>query len=222
MAQYCVHCGAELQAIGAFCGNCGKSKAQTAEVAPKPSASPVSSVEPAPLRPRLSSDIRTPNKKRSAWIWPAVAIGAFLLFVWWAASGGTSGNGPPSRFSQFTAEEHTLELPQKNFTVPAHGSQSFRFEVPEGAFSVRADGHFSASGGLGNDLEVAVMDADAYANWENRHQAGVYYSSGKVTQSSVHAILPNGGGTYYVVFSNRFSVFSGKQVEAQVAVRYSR
>ncbi len=44
MAQYCVHCGAELQEEGKFCHSCGKSKA--AVVTSPTSTAPEASVKP--------------------------------------------------------------------------------------------------------------------------------------------------------------------------------
>jgi hypothetical protein len=42
----------------------------------------------------------------------------------------------------------------------------------------------------------------------------------KATQGTISATLPSGGGTYYLVFNNGFSIFAKKTVQAAVTLHY--
>ena len=93
------------------------------------------------------------------------------------------------------------------------------FTVPSGATNVVLSGTLTASGGSGNDIRVYVFDSTGLTNWENGHQASAYYATGQETAFNINVQLP-GGGTYYVVFDNTFSVFSGKTVTGTLTVTY--
>ena len=116
---------------------------------------------------------------------------------------------------------HSDTIIDSAFTVGAISSQDYRFEVPPGATDIRVDGHFTATGGTGNDIQVLVMDEDGYVNWQNGHAARRYYDSGQVTQSTIAATLPH-PGAYYLVFSNTFSLLTPKAVQARASVHYKR
>ena len=62
-------------------------------------------------------------------------------------------------------------------------------------------GSFTASGGSGNDIRVLIMDSTAFTNWQNGHQVNIYYDSGQQTTGSISTSLPNGPGTYYLVYN---------------------
>lgn len=108
------------------------------------------------------------------------------------------------------------------FTVPAHSAKQYKFVVPAGASAVSLEGHFAATGGLRNSIEVWVMNDDQFVNWTNRHPVNVIYNSQKVTQGTVKVTLPPDGGTYHVVFNNEFSVLTPKAVEASFVLKYGR
>jgi hypothetical protein len=82
-------------------------------------------------------------------------------------------------------------------------------------------GHFAATGGSRNDIEVFVLTEDEFVNWQNRHTVHTLYNSGQVTQDSINLTLPNDAATYYVVFNNKFSFLSPKAVEADIDVNFS-
>jgi hypothetical protein len=77
---------------------------------------------------------------------------------------------------------------------------------------VKVQGHFHATGGLRNDIEVFLLNDEQFTNWKNRHATPTYYSSGKITVGDVQAALPDGAGTYYLVFNNNFSLMTAKAV----------
>lgn len=88
------------------------------------------------------------------------------------------------------------------------------------ALNLQLSGTFTASRSSGNDIIVLVMDATDYVNWENEHQASTYYyDSGRITTGGFNVILPS-SGTYYLVYSNQFSIISTKNVNTQANLAY--
>ena len=96
----------------------------------------------------------------------------------------------------------------------------YKMEVPAYATKVRLQGHFAATGGLGNDIIVSVMTEDGFINEGNRHGHDALWDSDKVTVGDVGLDLPNGAGNYYLVFDNRFSFFSAKAVQQNIVLSY--
>jgi len=86
--------------------------------------------------------------------------------------------------------------------------------------NVWVDGSFTAAGGLGDDIEVYIMDDIAYTNWVNGHTVSVIYSSGKVTTANIGVAITM-SGNYHLVFSNRFSIVSSKNVATKVDLKWS-
>jgi hypothetical protein len=106
-------------------------------------------------------------------------------------------------------------------TVNAQGYEYYSFYAPSGATNVHVQGSFTASGGSGNDIIVYIMDSTSFVNWENGHQVGVYYNSGQMTTAHFDVPLPSDSGSYYLVYSNKFSLFSQKNVNTQVNLIYT-
>lgn len=113
----------------------------------------------------------------------------------------------------------TQAIIESAFTVPASGYHYVKFAAPTGAMNVKLQGHFSATGGTGNDVEVWAVTEDGFTNWKNGHATNTFYNSGRVTQDTLNVSLP-GGGTYYLVFSNKFSLLSPKAVQANANMTY--
>jgi hypothetical protein len=105
-------------------------------------------------------------------------------------------------------------------TVGAGSFTYYKFVVPTTAAQAYVDGHFSATGGFGNDIQVFVVNQDSFANFQNGDPSDAYFNSGKVTQNSINALLP-GAGTYYLVCNNRFSLLSPKAVEIDAVLHYA-
>ncbi len=93
---------------------------------------------------------------------------------------------------------------------------SYQFSVPSQA---TVSGNFTASGGSGNDIRVLILDETSYTNWINGHNVSTYYDSGQMTTGSIAANVPK--GSYYLVYSNMFSIASTKSVKTKVDVTYS-
>jgi hypothetical protein len=111
-------------------------------------------------------------------------------------------------------------MPVGAFTVGTLAASNYSFTVPAGAFDVSMKGHFAATGGMGNDIEVVVVSEDEFVNWQNGHPSKAFYNSGRVTQDSINLNLPADAATYHVVFNNKFSLFSPKAIQANVDVNY--
>jgi hypothetical protein len=102
----------------------------------------------------------------------------------------------------------------------AESRTSFKLTVPADASYVTLQGHFAATGGSGNDVEVYMLPEDGFTNWENIHSATPLYSSGRVTQDTLNVALPPDAGTYYLVFSNKFSLVTPKAVQTNITLTY--
>jgi hypothetical protein len=93
----------------------------------------------------------------------------------------------------------------------------------------RITGSFSASGGSGNDIEFLVFNESNYKKWEYEMQSitgspasiPALHRSGRVTSGSFDISVSH-TDTYYLVWSNHFSIFSNKAVKVQVYLAYSK
>lgn len=105
------------------------------------------------------------------------------------------------------------------FTVAQMGEKYYKLSVPDGASNVAIHGHFNATGGLANQIEVSVLSDDQFANRNNTSLANAIYKSQKVTGAAVNVALP-GAGTYYVVFNNHFGLLAPKAVQDNLTLQY--
>lgn len=134
---------------------------------------------------------------------------------------GEKSNKVKSGSSGSTREkkERSATVVDGIITVKAGGYHDYPVRVKDGMDGARLSGRFTASGGSGNDIVVLVLDQDAFVNWTNGHGTSALYNSGQTTTGSVSAWLSE-PGTYHVVFSNRFSTLSSKDVTAEVNLKY--
>lgn len=100
--------------------------------------------------------------------------------------------------------------------VGAGNYNYYQFSVPTQA---SISGDFTAFGGSGNDILVVILDETAYINWINGHSVSTYYNSGQMTTGSITVSVPK--GNYYLIYSNKFSVVSNKNVKTNVDVSYT-
>jgi hypothetical protein len=107
------------------------------------------------------------------------------------------------------------------FIVEPRTFKPFKITLAPGMTNARVEGNFTASGAR-NDIEVTLLNEAQYANWQNRQRFDAAYVSGRVTSGKIAVTLPAGPGTYYMVFSNRFSIISNKAVTADVQLVYDR
>lgn len=122
---------------------------------------------------------------------------------------------------QLAAQAQDTPLCEQAFTVAALGSRDCVVIVSEKMQSGQIEGHFRATGGPHNSIEVWVLDDDGYVNWKNHHHVTALYNSRRVTQGSIDVALAH-PGKYHVVFNNEFSVITPKAVEAQIVLQHKR
>ncbi len=120
---------------------------------------------------------------------------------------------------QNAPKPHFLPITNGAAAIPAGSYSWYTFVVPAGASTVAVNGHFSATGGTGNDIDCFILDDDGLVNFKNGHPATTYFNSGKVTQAKIGAVLVT-PGTYYLVLDNRFSLFTPKAVQIEATVSY--
>jgi hypothetical protein len=126
---------------------------------------------------------------------------------------------PPQATPALFPTSHVLQITNGAAAVKAGALSWYTFVVPAGATTVAVNGHFSATGGSGNDIECYIVDDDGLTNLKNGHQARAYFNSGKVTEAKIGAVLAM-PGTYYLVLDNRFSLLTPKAVQIDAVVSY--
>ncbi len=95
--------------------------------------------------------------------------------------------------------------------VPAREGNYLCFGVPRGR-PVFINGQFRATGGNGNDIEMAIAQEAEAINWANGQVGNLLWSSeGKRSAGSFEVELAP-GNRYCVAMSNRFSAVSDKTV----------
>ncbi len=210
----CSKCGATLPDEAQFCLKCGKPVST-------PPKEPVQIEEP-------SIDVVPPVKKRRLWL--GVLFGFLLGSVLWTA---TSDNPFAQGLQELFGWKHDQAILQAPFSVSARNFRYYKFDLPEGSMNVSIVGQFISSAdkkpanakstsadGVDNDVEVYVLSEPAFAVWQNGYATSSVYESGRVSQGSMQSELPAGAGVYYLIFSNKFSTKTSKNVNATVLLRY--
>lgn len=200
--MFCPKCGKEIPDDSQFCLKCGHTLAAASASVP--------TVAPAPARSKAPA---------RAFIGTLVLGFLIAIIVWQNMPASNSANGPVARIP-FVTQAHNQQIANGAVTIGAARYLWYKLDVPNGATDVSIDGHFTATGGMGNDVEVYVLNADSFVNFQNHHSAATNYSSGKVTQSTFMARLPS-GGTYYLVLNNNFSLLSPKAIQIQATLHYT-
>lgn len=151
--------------------------------------------------------------------------GYLLLRVVNIMEKGTARTNPPptvsvSQIQPAPPQPHFVKLTNGAAAVNAASYLWYTFTVPPNANTVTVTGHFTATGGSGNDIECFILDEDGFVNFKNNHAANTYYNSGKVTTATIGATLPSIPGTYYLVFNNNFSLITPKAVQVDATLGY--
>jgi hypothetical protein len=218
--MFCRKCGTGMPDDSQFCLKCGQSVATSEGRAS--ATGTAAAVAPARIPIRIAAP--RPKRNIAAWILGCVFLSVFLLLVvvWvgvqvirhsqLSAQSSASQERPPQLHKQTTGNVA--------FTISAGGASNYKFTVPAMASNVTMKGHFAATGGFGNDIEVFVCAEDGFVNWQNGHGTKTFYNSGHVTQDSVNISLPSDPATYYVVFSNKASLLTPRAVEASIDLNY--
>jgi hypothetical protein len=123
-------------------------------------------------------------------------------------------------FDRVTKKPRSVPVSSSALTINQLGYSYFQIDVPQKASSVVLHGSFTARGGDSNNIEAFVFSDNDYLNWQKRRASSPFYSSGKVSMGTIDANLPEGAGTYYLVFNNKFSVLAPKTIHVNAALTY--
>jgi hypothetical protein len=242
---FCEQCGNQLPEASRFCNACGTavvgvvtshpvvqgqgSTAQAVQMAAARSdIAPLESQGPM----RISNLTPPPEPKQYPavqWLFGTAAVALVILVAIVLANTPHKVSGKDDSLRQITTmpviRTYDVGLPESSFTIAAGQYIYCKFTVPQRARNVHIDGHFDATGGSGNDVEVLLVNQEGLTNWTNHHQAIAYYSSGRLTTDSLNVQLPattDAATTYYLVFNNAFSLFSNKAVSSDIKLHYDR
>ncbi len=211
----CSKCSTSLPDGSQFCLKCGQavkgSANGTATVPSAPATGAGTAIGAAAALPRSRRGPRF-----AAWIFGA----ALLLGILWAAG----SNNPVAQQLREYAGSHTEAVGDTVFLVKPRSFSAYKFTVPPGSANVVVSGQFSATGGAehsDNDVQVYVLSDDAFVTMRSGYAASTYYDSGRAIQSNINADLPFGGGAYYLVFDNRFSLRTPKTIHAVATLHYN-
>ncbi len=212
--MFCQKCRAELPDGSQFCSKCGAPIEYTL----------IGSCITPPKLASLTASTSEKTKSSGKLIgWLAILALIFLAYVGgriFSSRQTTPHPRPVMEIQRPVPQAHTVTITNTAFTVKAASFSYFKFDVPPNAANVVVSGHFTATGGSGNDIELSLMNEDNFVNMQNGHEASVFYKSGRVTQSSMGVDLPSAPATYYLIFDNRFSLLTPKAVQVNATLTY--
>src|SRR5438132_4616370 len=115
----------------------------------------------------------------------------------------------------FVHAQEQAEVPvvRDTFSVKAGGASYVKFNLPTYYRDGRIAGNALASGGSGNEIRVLLLTEQQFPAWQAEPLP--LYDSGQ-RQSVVLGVPVSDAGTYYIVFDNRFSTLSSKNVQADI------
>lgn len=212
--MFCPKCGTEHPDDSQFCRKCGQGLAVVASATGTAAAvAPARIPETKPQEKPGRKLVRTPF---------AIAGVLLLLFIVYGynASQRTNPNPNANPIDRIVKQQHTTTLSNPQLLVNPLNFAYFKLDVPAGASSVLLHGDFTASGGLGNDIEVFLLPESDFVNWQNGHNAKTFYNSGKVTIGTINVNLPAAQGTYYLVFNNKYSLLARKSIRVDAALTF--
>jgi hypothetical protein len=216
----CAKCGASLPDEAQFCLKCGK------PISLPPKSPAVVEV--------LPPEIRQPRRTRPMVVGILLAVLAGLIL--WA---GMSDSPPAQQVQEFVGWKHDRIILDAPFSVGPHTFRYYKFALPEGSVNVAIVGQFTsddsnagnrrdtpkaksnkAKEDIDNNIEVYVLTDSAFTVWQNGYATSSLYESGKVAEGTVQADVPAGAGIYYLVFSNKSSPKTPRNIHATVLLRY--
>jgi ribosomal protein L40E len=226
----CTKCGTSLPEGSQFCLKCGQSVSPDSQLVipqspPEPKtealAPPVVQI-PEPFPRQLPARPR----RRSRVLWYLLPL---LLGASWVA---LSNDPVAQELRDEITGARTQTIVETPISVKPQSFAYYEFTVPPGAVNVGVTGQFSAEGrpdkksdkgsnnASDNNVETYVLTDSAFVVWRNGYATGSRYESDRVPQGTINATLPAGSGIYYLVFNNRFSPRTEKNVHATVLLHY--
>lgn len=115
------------------------------------------------------------------------------------------------------SEPQSYQIVSQAFTLKAGEFRYYKFTIPKSSGSGLVSGNFIASGGA-DDIYVVIINETGFTNFKSGNDYKAYYTSGKVTTDDIEINLAS--GTYYIVFSNAYSILTPKAVNADINVEY--
>jgi hypothetical protein len=73
----------------------------------------------------------------------------------------------PKSSQRLSATSQIEQIANTPVTLNADGYYYFKFKVPPGARNATVEGHFSTTGGTGNEIEAYIMRKDDIEGWRN-------------------------------------------------------
>jgi hypothetical protein len=225
----CSKCGASLPDEAGFCLKCGKSV-----------SSPAKNAVAAPGVEVLPPALSRPKPKRSRGL---LAFLLVILFLGVMVLVATSDSPMAQQVQEIAGWKHDQIILDAPFTVGPHTFRYYKFALPEGSVNVAIMGQFTADNPTPvahknvaqrnkdtkdsdkdkeneSGIEVFVLTDEAFTVWQNGYATSSVYESDKVPMGTVQADLPAGAGVYYLVFSNKLSQKTLRNVHATVLLRY--
>jgi len=101
------------------------------------------------------------------------------------------------------------------FRVDPAKAAYWSFKVPTYVVDGRIAGNALAAGGAGNDIRVLVLTERQFQLWQQNQPIQGLFDSGQ-RRSVVLSVRVSDPGTYFVVFDNRFSLVSPKNISADI------
>jgi hypothetical protein len=171
---------------------------------------------------------KTTPRRRRTFLW--LLIAALLAAVIWAfSSGGPGAQG----IQEFVGWKHDQVIVNATFLVTPNNFRYYKFSLPLDASNFSVVGHFAsaarnpgtdqgkpADAGSDNTIEAYVFSESGFTAWQHGSAPAAVYDSGKIAESKIQAELPAGAGNYFLIFSNKFSPATAKNVNAAVTLRH--
>lgn len=105
-------------------------------------------------------------------------------------------------------QEQVVSEPVRALSAGTYVWWKFTLDDPR---PCRLKGRVSVIDGGSHDVDVMVVDEDGFINFQNGHQYSAYLLRSRTSAVTLDVAL-DGYREYYLVVSNRFSVFTGKTV----------
>ena len=101
----------------------------------------------------------------------------------------------------------------KEFIVPQSDARSLSIDIDVGGKkNVKVIGNFTASGGQNNDIKFFAFNEHNYGKAIRNHPAQAMDESGQISKYRFEIQISH-SGRYYLVFDNKFSLFSPKTIQ---------